>query len=178
MAAKNQQKLFTAVSFRENSLKYVNLTLDELEIFFPKYVIRRLLGKTEYKGHPDNKFGKFSFAKIIINSEDCLAVELTIDQFNHFFSGDSYHVFTLNRKTTLTIIHKNSETPLMISEPAPHSPMVVVYNSNNIDEPSKHFDISQNYRATMTISYTHDNASISYSFIDIFPVRSYLITQA
>jgi hypothetical protein len=178
MVANNQKKLFTAFNESKSSVKYVRLSILQLEIFSPKYVIRRLLGETEYKGHPDIKYGKFSFTKIIINSEDCLAVELTFDQFNHFFSGSSYKVFTLNRKPTLTVIHKNSETPLMISEPAPHSQMVIVYNSNNIDETSKHFDISPNYRSSMTVSCMHDNASISYSFIDIFPVRSYLITSA
>lgn len=179
MVEKNQEKHFTAVSFNESLLVYVRLSLKEMEVFFPKYVIRRLLCETEYKGQPDNKFGKFSFTRIILHSEECLAVELTFDQFNHFFSGGSVKVYTKTRKTTLAIIYNSSETPLMVSEPNVNPIMEVVQPSTDTDKTSTDFTTSTTYRSTLTVSKHYDiYPSISYLSIDIFPVRSYLITIA
>lgn len=173
------QKMYTAVSFNESLLMYVQLSLKQLEVFFPKYVIRRLLGETEYKGQPDNKFGKFPFTRIILHSEECLAVELTFDQFNHFFSGGSFDVYTKTRKTTLTIIHNSSETPLIVSEPNPQPKMEVVQPSTDINETVTDIEDFSGYRSRLTISFTQNKySSVSYSIIDIFPVRSYLITIA
>jgi len=181
MVAENQQKLYTAVSFNESksSLMYVKLTHAQLSIFFPQYVIRILSVECEFKNQTDIKFRKFSFSRMTIDSTDCLVVELTFDQFNHFLTGSSFRVFTLTRKTQLTIIHNNSETLSLVSVLDPQPQIDIVHTSNNTNKTSTNFDNFSDYRSNMTISNTHDNySSISYSIIDIFPVRSYLITRA
>jgi len=96
---KKQKELYTIVSVNgaNNTLMYIQLEIEVLAVYFPEFIIRVLRKEEGIKNYTHIIYRSYSFSKIRIGSEDCIAINMESNQFMGFFSEGSYKVLNKGR---------------------------------------------------------------------------------
>jgi len=147
---KKQEELYTVVSVNgaNNTLLYIQLKMEVLAAYFPEFIIRVLRKEEGIKDYTHIIYRGYSFSRIRIGSEDCVAIKMECKQFLGFFAERSYKVLNKgcsfeNEQTesnpldcqypTENIEINLTETSSKEVLPLPSKPsMVIVYNALTI----------------------------------------------
>lgn len=161
MKTEENEKMYTVISFNESKtiLRFIQLTILQLEIFFPKYVIRILSDERVLKNRIDIKFRNYSFTVMTIDSKEQLALELVSSEFNELSRAGTFKVLTKIRERLVDQEMPISETTIDVSITKPQTKMNVVPRSNYNNTTSNTVRLYSYYCSSLTLYIVDDDWS-------------------
>jgi hypothetical protein len=155
MNNETKSKLFTIISETQSTMRFVQLTLNQMRKLFSKEVIK-VLSQERYLFLPvDGKVGRFTIVRMDIGKSYQLVLKLSSREFTKLFPVGNYKIFT----KVIGERQKKDETCFRENPPKTQPKMVVEHNStqNTSTKPSVAFP---NYRDRLTFYKSNDNYSM------------------